>query len=452
MKKIVYLAPLALLGIGAKVSANQVPTRISNALMVYEQENKQSQPVGQNENEQANYQAKPTFPNGQNQPIIKTGQARQAMHISHLDIGAINDAKDGFNADRVNNQTMLVNKLSTTPTNQLQDSKISSTERFNQNMYISHLDTGSVGTESPSSKIKQTVAIGESQTMLINQSKITPVEQDLSVNKTATGKSVTIDNPKDNVINIHYVDELGHTIQELPESSIKLSDFSVGQSQGKFDVPDHRYSLADPNAQYTVDHTQKTIEHPAITHKEHHDGYDLWNCYITDEDKAQGIGVSREVPIGTAASDVLGTSFNDAEFVKTVQPYDETIVDKEAYTTKEDNYSFLDNSRNIFSIVGGNTVNVILKHNTKSIDPSHSGLSNDATNNTFIINNGAKSQINSQSRHFGAPGVLDLVTNKVSRQGDWQLFGKSNFDQTNINNDLVGYGNSIYNNLTFLAL
>lgn len=164
------------------------------------------------------------------------------------------------------------------------------------------------------------------------------------------------------------------------------------------------------------------------------------------------MGVSREVPIGTAASDVLGTSFNDAEFVKTVQPYDETIVDKEAYTTKEDNYSFLDNSSNIFSIVGGNIVNVILKHNTKSIDPSHSGLSNDATNNTFIINNGAKRQINNQSRHFGAPGVLDLVTNKVSRQGNWQLFSKSNFDQTNINNDLVGYGNAIRNNLIFLAL
>lgn len=97
MKKIVYLAPLALLGIGAKDSANQVSTHISNALMVYEQENKQSQPIGQSENEQANYQAKPTFPNGQNQPIIKTGQARQVMHISHLDIGAINNAKDGFN-------------------------------------------------------------------------------------------------------------------------------------------------------------------------------------------------------------------------------------------------------------------------------------------------------------------------------------------------------------------
>lgn len=37
MKKIVYLAPLALLGLGAKVGADEAPTHISNALRVYEQ-------------------------------------------------------------------------------------------------------------------------------------------------------------------------------------------------------------------------------------------------------------------------------------------------------------------------------------------------------------------------------------------------------------------------------
>ena len=455
MKKIIYLAPLALLGLGVKASANQTSakasTHISNALMVLEKmQNKDavqtekgdvanSQPVGKSGAKQNN-EAEKTFPNGetneqngqgqltdesgtklinhqvslslsngQDKSVGKieqtnyqanstlpnsqnqlVGQTKQAAHISRLDMGIVSNAKaDSFTA---NTQTISINKLFTISTNQLQNSKISSTETHR------------------------------------------------------------INDPAGNIVYVHYVDEQGHTIQELPESSIKLSDFSVGQSQGKFDVPDHRYVLADPNAQYTVDHTQKTIKHPAITHKEHHDGYDLWACYITDEDKERGIGVSRYVPIGTAAGDVLGTSFNDAEFIRTVQPYDETIVDKEAYTTKEDNYSFLDNSRNAFSVVGGNTVNVILKHNTKPIDPSHSGLSNDATNNAFVINNGAKRQINSQSRHFGAVGVLDLVTKKITKQDDWQLLGESNFDQTNINNDLVGYGNAIHSNLTFLAL
>ena len=65
MKKIIYLAPLALFGIGAKVSADQVPTHISNALRIYEQESKQNQLVGQTDDEQA----KPSLPNGQNQPV-----------------------------------------------------------------------------------------------------------------------------------------------------------------------------------------------------------------------------------------------------------------------------------------------------------------------------------------------------------------------------------------------
>ena len=401
MKKIIYLAPLALLGLGVKASANQTSakasTHISNALMVLKKmQNKDavqtekgdvanSQPVGKIE--QTNYQANSTLPNSQNQSV---GQTKQAAHISRLDMGIVSNAKaDSFTA---NTQTISINKLFTISTNQLQNSKISSTETHR------------------------------------------------------------INDPAGNIVHVHYVDEYGHTISGLSDSSINLSDFSIGQTQNKFDVPDNRYSLANPNAQYIIDHEQKETKHTAITHKEHHDGYDLWNCYITDEDKAKGIVVSREVPIGTAASDVLGNSFSDADFVETVQPYDETIVDKDAYTTEENHYSFIDNSRNVFSVVGGNTVNVILKHNTKPIDPSHSDLSNDATNNVFVINNGAKRQINSQSRHFGATSVLDLVTNKIIRQGDWQLSGKSNFDQTNINNDLVGYGNAIHSNLTFLAL
>lgn len=71
MKKIVYLAPLALLGMGVKASANQAPIRISNALRVYEQEYSQMQTanqsmrqaktgrVGQNGSTSSNYQNQP---------------------------------------------------------------------------------------------------------------------------------------------------------------------------------------------------------------------------------------------------------------------------------------------------------------------------------------------------------------------------------------------------------
>ena len=116
-----------------------------------------------------------------------------------------------------------------------------------------------------------------------------------------------------------------------------------------------------------------------------------------------------------------------------------------------DSYNFIDQGNNKVTD-NGRTLSVVLAHGTTNVGPDHSGLSNDATANTFVINNGTKKQINSQSRHFGASGVLDLVTKKITKQGDWQLSGKSNFDQTNINNDLVGYGNAIHNNLTFLTL
>ena len=119
--------------------------------------------------------------------------------------------------------------------------------------------------------------------------------------------------------------------------------------------------------------------------------------------------------------------------------------------TVTDSYNFIDQGHNKVTN-NGKTLSVVLAHGTTHVDASHSGLSNDATNNAFVINNGAKRQINSQSRHFSASGILDLVTNKITMQGDWQLSGKSNFDQTNINNDLVGYGNAIHSNLTFLAL
>ena len=116
-----------------------------------------------------------------------------------------------------------------------------------------------------------------------------------------------------------------------------------------------------------------------------------------------------------------------------------------------DSYNFIDQGNNKVTD-NGRTLSVVLAHGTTNVGPDHSGLSNDATANTFVINNGTKRQINSQSRHFGASGVLDLVTKKITKQGDWQLLGKSNFDLSNINNDLVGYDNAIHNNLTFLTL
>lgn len=114
MKKIVYLAPLVLLSIGAKASANQVPTHISNALRIYEQENRQSQPVGQSENKQV----KPAFSNNQKQPI---GKVEETTHISRLDSGLID--KDSSVGNRQVSQVMKISR-SNIPTKQgLNESK-----------------------------------------------------------------------------------------------------------------------------------------------------------------------------------------------------------------------------------------------------------------------------------------------------------------------------------------
>ena len=90
MKKIIYLAPLALLGMCVKASANQTPTHISNALRVYEQEYSQTKPTDQSMRQAKTErvgQNGSTFSNKQNQPI---GKAEETTHISRLDTGLIN--------------------------------------------------------------------------------------------------------------------------------------------------------------------------------------------------------------------------------------------------------------------------------------------------------------------------------------------------------------------------
>lgn len=97
MKKIVYLAPLALLGIGTKVSANQVPTHISNALRVYEQERKQNQSVGQVTDKQTE-QTGSTFSNDQTdgQPLGKREGQLAKESTSNLPNGQNDEQLDSF--------------------------------------------------------------------------------------------------------------------------------------------------------------------------------------------------------------------------------------------------------------------------------------------------------------------------------------------------------------------
>ena len=118
MKKAIYLAPLALLSAGVKASADQVPTHISNALRIYEQESKQSRPAGQNKNEQANYQVNPASPNGQNQSI---GKVKEPTHISKLDDGLINE--DSSVGNEQDSQVMNIDRTNIPTEQELSESK-----------------------------------------------------------------------------------------------------------------------------------------------------------------------------------------------------------------------------------------------------------------------------------------------------------------------------------------
>ena len=191
----------------------------------------------------------------------------------------------------------------------------------------------------------------------------------------------------------------------------------------------------------------------------------------TDQDTAMNSAVKAKIQAinaNTANSAYTGTIANDdVAFSKNTvhvnyidehgQPIDIPGYDIDVDNLTSGNYQVPQNytlvNTNGFKVTNnGRTLSVVLTHGTTNVGPDHSGLSNDATANTFVINNGAKRQINSQSRHFGASGILDLVTNKVTKQGDWLPSGKPSFDQMTINNDLVGYSNAIHNNLTFLTL
>ena len=117
MKKIVYLAPLALLGIGAKASANEASTHISKALEVYEEQDKQDHQSVQNEqtnsissqtgNQPVFVKDQPKCKGKQNSPKSEDVEpvkiSNQAIHISQLDEGLINAdssvGKDESNVD-----------------------------------------------------------------------------------------------------------------------------------------------------------------------------------------------------------------------------------------------------------------------------------------------------------------------------------------------------------------
>ena len=421
MKKIIYLAPALLLGLvgkGAMADQTMHISHLDTGFMTSLNEPQLDQAANANKPEQE-YVA-------QNKDV-KTGEANETKkattHISSLDSGIIED-------NAKTNETNEVKHTTATNINSLDNNIVENNAkavRYN-NFSVR------TNTETASNFIESKVANGDS-----NQH--------------------TINNPNNDQIIIHYVDEHGATIAGLKDYTIDINNAPKGNSTGQFKVPDNRYVLPDPTSDYQLQHDKHKIHHDAVWGTRigtYWDGsYTVYNMNTGEEieqfrPNPYTPGWYSDTTVPDQYDNLNGIPVREAPNLE--QRDGEPYIVKQAYTETVGDDVFSDNSKNIKSVIG-NTVNVILKHGTRHIiDPGQTGLSNDATNNVFVINNGAKRQINSQSRHFGASGVLDLVTNKITKQGDWLLLGKSNFDQTNINNDLVGYGDAIHSNLTFLAL
>lgn len=436
IKKIVYLAPLALLGISVKASANQVPTHISNALMVYEQESNQtqtaSQPIEKTETEQPE-QNVPASANGQNQPVEKT---KKTTHISRLDSGLIN--KDS-----------------------------------------------SVGNEQASQVMK-----------IVNGADAIPIEQESSEASVAgmtnsNSDQHTIKNPNNGQVIVHYVDENGKAIAGLNDYTIDINSAPEGNSTGQFKVPDTRYSLPDPTSNYQLQRDKHTIHHDAVTHTVHHDaithtvhhdaeghnevtkkldGFDWYNnpgtnLYDQHVGEANGwvpsIVNSQSQPnhittyytphYDTITNWVEDNSAYDENVVDT-PAYDENVVDKPAYDETVGDNVFSDNSKNIKSIIG-NTVNVILDHGTTNVDAGNSDVEVVSWRKVHVINSNNQSNLINESVNFKVGYTLDLVSlAKVTNPASYEAASDPNsFIGENHLTDPVGFS-TINNKLLSISL
>ena len=389
MKKIVYLAPALLLGLvgkGAMADQNTHISRLDAGFMTSLNESQPDQAVNANKPEQEQV--------AQNE-AVKTGEAKKttSIHISSLDSGIIKD----------NAKTNETKYAVGTNTNSLANNSVENNAKAVQYVTFSV----KTNTKTASNFVESKVANGDS-----NQH--------------------TINNPNNDQIIIHYVDEHGATIAGLKDYTIDINNAPKGNSTGQFKVPDNRYVLPDPISDYQLQHDKHNVHHAAVTHTVHHE--------------EQGYYTTEEVPDGTYNTYGLTTSGGQAyldridgkwipseatpdgsggytdgaltytpnyteqqEWVQTSPAYDETVVDKPAYDQVVGNNVFSSDSKNIKSVIG-NTVNVILKHGTKNVDIDNSDMELDSWRKVHVINSDNQNNLTNKSVKFKVGYTLDLVS------------------------------------------
>ena len=387
MKKIIYLAPALLLGlIGKGAMADQTThiSRLDAGFMTSLSESQPDRAANANKTEQEQV--------AQNKNI-KTGEAKKttSIHISSLDSGIIKD-------NAKTNETNEIRHTTATNINSLDNNIVENNAKAVQ------YNTFSVktNTETASNFVESKVANNSDQH--------------------------TIRNPNRDRITIHYVDEHGKSIAGLKDYTIDINNTPKGNSTGQFKVPDNRYVLPDPTSNYKLQHDKHNVYHAAVTHTVYHEaqghyenvqvqnGYDWVNTSGINENTGQweeGIGSGWSATDGEVMNG-QATSYTphydtESEWVEDSPGYDETIVDKPAYDETVGDNVFSDNSKNIKSIVG-NTVNVILKHNTRQVDLDNSDMELDSWRKVHVINSDNQNNLTNKSVKFKVGYTLDLVS------------------------------------------
>ena len=387
MKKIIYLAPALLLGlVGRGAMADQTThiSRLDAGFMTSSSESQKDQAANANKPEQEQ------FVQNKN---VKTGEAKKttSIRISSLDSGIIE-------GNAKTNETNEIRHTAATNVNSLDNNNTENNAkavRYNNFSVRTNTETAANFTESK-------VTNGDS-----NQH--------------------TIRNPNNNQIIIHYVDETGATIAGLKDYTIDIDNAPNGNSTGQFKVPDNRYVLPDPTSNYQLQHDEHIIHHDAITHDVDHDipghyetirvqnGYDWVNTAGVDENTGEWVpeGASGWSATNDEALNGRATSYSphydeEQEWIPD-SVTTETVVDKPAYDETVKNCVFSDNSKNIKSVIG-NTVNVILKHNTKNVDLNNSDMELNSWRKVHVINSDNQSNLTDKSVKFKVGYTLDLVS------------------------------------------
>lgn len=434
----------------------------------------------------------------------KGAMADQTTHISHLDRGFMTNVSELQQDQAVPNKSVVASetnevKKSESGQDQATQNKSITVNKANEvnkvtATHISSLDSNDMiyNTLNVSSGNKSATYtnFAESKQVAANDDS-----EKYSVVNDTNNHNYSVNNPEQNKVIIHYVDENGKSISGLKDYTIDLAQQPQGITKGQFNVPDNRYVLPDPNEQYDITNLHKTIHHDAITHVVRHPEvshvvhHEAQGYYTTEEvpdgtyntyeettdggqayiDQIEGKWIPSEAtPDGsggyTDGSVTYTPNYTEQqEWVQTSPAYDETVIDRPAYDetvvdkpayneTKGPTVFSETNTLNIKSIVG-NTINVILKHGTKNVNANNSDMELDSYRKVHVINSDNQNNLTNESVKFKVGYTLDLVSSaKIANFNSSQaLSDPKNFISKNNLTDPVGFS-TINNKLLSISL